>query len=174
MEKIQLNSKIFPLKCLFQGWFWTTFTEKRNFYIHRLPSMMIKTALYEFTLVDQIKRKFRILLYKMPVINVLFGQHFLRISVKILHWPRAGDQSYHLWKFQYLVSMTYQCIPAPKITNVGFSKNFALILSIFSLRMFHVAWTSFLPQYSRKISQRCKTKCRWGKLAFSEPDYLGR
>ena len=33
---------------------------------------------------------------KMPVFKVHFGQHFLRNSVKILHRPRANDQSYSL------------------------------------------------------------------------------
>ena len=52
-----------------------------------------KSQKTHYTLVDKIKRTFRILLSKMPVFNVHFGQHFLRISVKLSNIPKPNDQS---------------------------------------------------------------------------------
>ena len=49
--------------------------------------MVKKTMVFEMagdTLVDKIKRKFRILISKTPVFNVHFAQHFVRNSVKFL------------------------------------------------------------------------------------------
>ena len=48
-----------------------------------------------FTLVEKIKSKLRIFLCKMPVFNVHFEQHFLRISINFVHRAGANDQSYH-------------------------------------------------------------------------------
>ena len=45
------------------------------------------------TLVDKIKRKFRFFLSEMPVFQDDFGQLLLGIQAKLLHGPRANDQS---------------------------------------------------------------------------------
>ena len=120
------------------------------------PKNIFKTN-RKHTLVAKIKRKLRILLCKMPVFDVHFGQDFLLNSVKFLHWPRANDQSYHLWKYQYLVSLTYQCNPGLMPKKYIEKKNF-LQSKILNLRL--ILSTGVLPKGERSffISYSLKTK----------------
>ena len=96
------------------------------------------------TLVDKIRRKFLILLCKMSVFNVHFGQQFFQNSVKKFHWARANEHSYHLWKYQYLVSMTYQCKPGLKILVFLICLKFCIVvkpsLNERSKKCVHVMW----------------------------------
>ena len=51
-----------------------------------------------YNAMDKTKRKFRVLLSKLPVFNVHFGQIFFRNSVhkKLSHRPKENNQSYPL------------------------------------------------------------------------------
>ena len=91
------------------------------------------------TLADKIKRKFRILPCEMLVFYVHFEQHFFRISVKFLHWPRANDESYYLLKYRLLVSRVHHVI---RIWKCKFS----------SSSLFYFAWINNKVLSSVKIS----------------------
>ena len=45
-----------------------------------------------------------------------------------------------------------------------------MIFSFFLLKIVNDKWKKFFPGYSRNSSMRCKTRCGWWKLAFSDPE----
>ena len=139
------------------------------------------------TLVDKIKRKFRSFFLKCPILrnnldNIYFDFHktfkltdskwseLLSLKVAIInlqHLRLKHSKScfHHLFKFSKRVKLW---------ETSEFSKFVTLIISIFSLKMFHVAWTTFLLRLFEKEFTALQNQRRWWKLTFSDPQESGK